>query len=209
MLAERQGNLTKALGMAERALGLMSELDNSRDYARLRLEMAGQLLRHEPPRLERVADLLDRCAGDIEDLGSPLDKARWNVTTSELLLHQGDPSGAQARAQQALDLLARSPSSIDLAMMLVAVSDAQNAQGRSTDELLLRALQILGAAVPTRWTAPDFRALGERLAQEHPELAVQAFRMALDGAGVRDRSAALRRQVEALRSRPRLPAHQD
>jgi transcriptional regulator with XRE-family HTH domain len=205
-LAERQGNLSTALGMAERALAHLSEQENTRDYARIRLTLAGILLVADPPDVERAADLLGRCAGDLDDLGSPVDQSNWNIAMAQVYLYRGDLLEAEIRARRAVQLLSRSAPPAHRAVALMTVHDVLTARGSSAGDLLEQAFEELAVATPTRWTALDWRALAERLVDTDPPLAIRAFRMALDGAGVRDRTASLRRTVQLLRDRPPVPA---
>lgn len=204
-LAERQGRLAQALGLAERALGHLSEQNNTRDYARLRLTMAFILLSVDPPVVDRAADLLDRCAEDLQNLGSPVDRADWHVVHSLVDLHRGDGLAAEVQARQAVDLLGRSTAPRYKAVALMALHDALAAQGRDSGDVLEQAFRALGEAPLTRLTAVDWRALAERLVGSDPALAVRAFRRALDGGGVLDRTAVLREQVRLLRERPPVP----
>ena len=207
MLAERQGRLATALGLAERALAHLSEQENTRDYARVRLALAAILLTADPPDVARAADLLERCAGDLEDLGSPIDQGGWHIATAQVHLHRGDLPEAEARARQAVRLRSRSAPSADRAVALMTLRDVLAARGQDAGDLLEQAFDALAGATPTRWTALDWRALAERLVEAgNDTLAVRAFRSALDGAGVRDRTAALRHQVRVLRERATVSA---
>lgn len=208
ILAENEGRLAEALHLSERALGLMGELENTRDYARLRLDVAWTLLADDPPQTARAADLLARTVEDLRDLGSKVDLAKWNQASSTTRLYEGDSPTAEARARQALDL-AHGAGATVLAGALTALSDALAAQSRDqqADEARVNAVQVLGGVPSTRATALQWRELAERLAETgNIDVALEAFRRALDGAGVRDRSRALREQVAALRARPMVPA---
>jgi transcriptional regulator with XRE-family HTH domain len=204
-LAEREGRVSDALQLYEQALGHMSELESSRDYARLRLSLAIVLLCDDPPQVARAADLLQRCADDLKDLGSRGELAQWNWAMSVVLLHQGDLPAAEMRARQAVDQSSDVPAV--QADALQALSDVLVAQGRDVPASTARseALAVLKEVPLSRPLALNWRALGERLAGDDLEAATEAFRQALDAAGVRDRSRAHRVQVAALRVRPHLP----
>lgn len=200
LLAEKEGRTAESLHLCERALGLMSELDNTRDYARLRFELAGLLLVDEPPQVERAADLLARSFDDLRDLGGRSDLAQWNQASSTTLLFQGDASAAEARARQALDLV-HGAAPIERAAALVVLADALTAQGRAeqANEFLTSAYAALAEARSVRATALQWREVAERMVEAgDTDTAVEAFRRALNSAGVRDRSRTLRGQVNAL-----------
>jgi tetratricopeptide (TPR) repeat protein len=209
VLAEREGRLTEALHLCERAMAFFSELDNSRDYARLRLELANMLLVDDPPQIDKAEDLLSRVIEDLRDLGSRTDMAWWNRTTSITLLHRMDPSAAEARARQSLDLLYDAPP-VERVGTYLALSDALAAQGRDepAEEMRLQAFSELSQVPPTRSLSPLWREIGERLALfGNLDLAVEAFRKALDVAAVRDRSVPVRRSVMQLRASRDLADH--
>src|SRR5205085_1513924 len=129
------------LGIAERAVALLSELEGARDYARLRLVVASLLLAMDPPDVRRAGDFLRRCAGDLQDMGSPADLVPWHALMSQILLFEGDVEEAALRARQAVDLASVKALPAPLrAMALVALSDVLMAQGRDCSEPLLCAL---------------------------------------------------------------------
>lgn len=203
LVADRLGHTRQALGMAERALGYLGEHEeNGTDFARLRLEVAGLLLRQDPPDIVVAADLLRRCEEILQDLGHVLDRGRWHLFMASVQLFEGDPGAAETHARQACELLARMPSTIDQPAALAVLSDALAAQDRPDPGLLQRATSSALAAKATRWTASAYREIAERLVDVAPDLAISMFRAALDGAGVGDRGSALRAQVRALRERP-------
>lgn len=204
-LAEREGRIPEALQLYEQALGRLSELDSSRDYARLRFSLAVVLLSDDPPQVARAIDLLERCADDLNDLGSRDEMAQWNWAMAVALLHAGDLPAAEARARQALDLSRDVPAT--QADAFQALSDVLAAEGRDEQaaDARRRALEAMRETVPTRSMALSWREVAERLAGDDLAVAVEAFRRALDAAGVRDRSRTHRQQVAALRARPPVP----
>ncbi|HEY6794282.1 MAG TPA: helix-turn-helix domain-containing protein [Kineosporiaceae bacterium] len=201
VLAQHQGQLARGLGIAERAVGLLSELEGARDYARLRLAIASLLLSVDPPDSLRAGEFLRRCQADLQDMGTPTDLVRWHALMAQVLLLESDLEEAGVRARQAVELAASkrlAPST--QAEALVALSDALATRGREYLEPLLRALAQLETAAPslTRWDAQQVRDVAERLAPVDPTAAVRAFRLAVQCAVVPDRSAPLRARVRAL-----------
>lgn len=205
-LAEHEGRLSDALKLYEQALGHLSELDNTRDYGRLRLALAICLLRDDPPQVPRAVDLLERCADDLSDLGSRADLAEWNWAMAVAQLHRGDLPVAEVRARQALDLARDLPALRADAWQVL--SDVLVAQGRDIEAGDARrgAFASLGEADASRPLALSCRELAERFAEDDLPAAVEAFRLALDAAGVRDRSRPHRAQAAALRARPPVSA---
>lgn len=207
VLAETEGRIRDALGLYEHALGRLSELENSRDFARLRAVLAMGLLQDDPPQYERSLELLRRCHDDLRDLGSRPELAGWNSATAVALLHAGGLAEAELRARQALDLARDNP--VFRAEAMQALSDILAAQGRDdvAAETLREAQSAMREAPMVRSAALSWRELGERLAEADLPAAVEAFRRALDAVGVRDRSRTHRAQVAALRARPPVPAN--
>jgi transcriptional regulator with XRE-family HTH domain len=200
VLAEHQGRLADALALCERALGLQSELETVRDTARLRLEMAWLLLLDSPPQVDRAGELLDRCADTLDDLGSRGDRARWKWLRATVLLLRGDARGSEVQARQALELLVNG-GTLEQSQAQMALSDALVAQGRNAAavEPLITAMACLDLGESARRTALSWRDLAERLLiVGHTDEAVHAFRCALDGAGIRDRTGVLTDRIREL-----------
>jgi transcriptional regulator with XRE-family HTH domain len=204
VLAERQGEVHHAVKLAEKALGHMSELDNKRDFARLRMELAGLVLLADPTEIARAKDLLDRCEADLQDLGSRADLAVWCRTTAQVWLNLGDLGPSEARARQAVDMSAKASTS-DKALAWVTLSDVLGAQGRPDEAQ--SALEVATATLsainpPTRATALHWRAIAERFLEHGlQEQAITAFRNALDGGDLRDVTAQGRAHVSSLGQR--------
>jgi transcriptional regulator with XRE-family HTH domain len=202
IIAEHEGRMDESVHLCQRAMAHLSELDNTRDFARLRLAMAGILFACDPPQVDQGSNMLERALDDLRDLGSRVDLAEWNYVKSTALLHLGDLSGAEGRARQALDLLDGKASS-ERSSALLALSDALAAQGRDEDAADARALvfgELAQSGAGGRATALQWRELAERMAQLGDQAAAaEAYRHALDGAGVRDRSRAVREVVDRFR----------
>lgn len=212
VLAEAQGRVGEARQLCEQALLHLSELGNSRDFARLRLQLANILLADDPPAVEEAIDLLRRCAEDLADLGSKSEMAVWHWAMSIALLHRAqdlfgpeDPAdllNAEFEARAALSQASGSP---DLqADAWLALAYAMRAQGRESDAsyALEEAHAAMRLAPDSRSQALDWRELGESLAAEgNLADASAAFRRALDAVGVRDRSRPTREKVARLMAR--------
>ena len=205
-LAAKEGRVSAALKLYEQALGRLSELDNTRDFARLRLSIAGVFLSEDPPRTATAMDLLRRCADDVQDLGGPLERAEWHWEMAVVLLHLGELDEAEKHARDSAGLSVGSP--VPHADALQVLSDILAARGNSVEsfQALLRAQDALGETGPSRKVASEWRKIAERLTAHDSTMAIAAFRQALEAAGVRDRSVANRRQATALRSRRSVPA---
>jgi len=202
LLASHEGRLDEALTLCEKAMARLGELDNTRDLARMRLRISDAHLAMSPPQVEQAEQVLAAGLEDLRNLGSKSDLAWWNVYRSMVDLHRGDASNAEARARTALELF-HGTGPTDLAAAMIALSDALTAQGKESEADAQRAAAFgeLHRAAESRTTSLQWREVAERMAAAgQMDVAHEAFRRALDGAGVRDRSGALRSQVEALRA---------
>jgi transcriptional regulator with XRE-family HTH domain len=202
LIAEYEGNVEEALRLCEQAMGRLSELDNLRDFARVRLATAEIMLYADPPDGKRAGDLLDSALSDLRDLGSRHDQGLWNRAKSGTLLLQGDRSGAEGRARQALDLfIGLSPE--DAAFAWVMLHDTLVAQGRTGEavECLDEAAGIAETLRAGRSQAFLWREVAERYsACDNLEAAVHAFRRSLTAGGIRDRTRGIRLAARELRS---------
>jgi len=207
IVSESDGRPAAALALCERALAVYGEGDTGRDNPRLQTDMAWLLLGVQPPQVERALALLESGRENLNDLGSRADRGYWNAVRSTALLYLGDTSGAEDAARQALKLVDGVP--LERARALMALNDALAAQGIDTaaEEALTLVFDELSAVPSTRSTALVWRELADRLGFfGHVEEALAAGKEALDAAGVRSRASHLLPQIEALRSRPPVPA---
>jgi tetratricopeptide (TPR) repeat protein len=203
--AELEGDPDEALRLCDKALARLSELDNLRDYARIRYSMAELLLTFDSPDVDRAKGLLSRCLADLQDHGSRVDHSAWNRAMSLVLLHQGDLSGAEGRARQAFDLVDENAVEAR-ALALMSLWDTVSAQGRNDEALdyLHRAVATLGDT-GGRMGGLLWRELAERLNDASDvSSAVVAYQRALDSVGLRDRSVGARTAVQQLRKSRRM-----
>jgi transcriptional regulator with XRE-family HTH domain len=206
VLAAEDGRISEALHLYEQALGRLSELDSTRDFARLRVAVAMSLLRDDPPQVARTVDILNRCENDVKDLCSPDDLSHWHWAMAVALMHDGDLTSAEEHARQALDRAsAQAEPRVDA---LRCLGDLSLAGGRDDEAFgfYRAALTVMRGAPRNRSMALQWRELAERLADDDPALAAEAFRQALDVACIPDRSIPQRRQVMAFRADLSFPA---
>lgn len=109
LLSERN-QLPEALALAERALALLSEGDDERNLARLRVEYGGLLLRASPPDAERALEVLTRAQASLEQQdGTPVDRAYCHEMLGRASLLMGQLDVAEEHAADALRLLGEDP----------------------------------------------------------------------------------------------------
>jgi transcriptional regulator with XRE-family HTH domain len=197
ILAEYEGRLGEAVRLCEQALARMGELDNTRDFARLRLAVASILMACDPPEVDQAAALLERCRADLRDLGGKADYAEWSYVRSAILLHRGEGARAEDEAREAVALV-QGQSTPEHVKALLALADAVVARGAAPEavDLLAQAASLLTIAGTGRAIGLIWREIAERLVDlDAHDAAAAAFRAALDNGGIRDRSAATRSVV--------------
>jgi transcriptional regulator with XRE-family HTH domain len=200
ILAEYEGRLAEAVKLCEQALARMGELENSRDFARLRLAVAGILMACDPPAVDEASALLDRCHSDLRDLGGKGDFAEWAYVRSAVLLHRGDLTRAEDQAREALSLLRGhlGPESVKALFALADVLVARGDRAEAT-EILGQAAEQLEVVGEGRAIGLIWRELAERLTDlDEQTAAAHAFRRALDNGGIRDRSVMTRAVVRGF-----------
>jgi len=187
LVAESRDRQDEAAHLGERALALVSEGDTTRDLGRLRSEVAWLVLRADPSRAPEATAILDRALPALQDFGSPADMATWERVRSLSELLTGEPERAERTARQALDLLSPYPTS-ETAQVLVTLGDALAAQKRDDDARAQyrAAMERLSSEQLTRRTASLWREIADRfLLFGEVDPGVEAYRKALDAAGVR------------------------
>lgn len=201
IVAEARGDIDQAARYSSRALGHLSEGEDSRDLCRLRVACAWLWLRLDDPLLHRAIAELDKARPDLERWGSPVDMVHWFTARAQAELLAGDPEAAASFAEQALTHVSLEPG-IEVCQARITLGDAQRAHGR-TDQALeayRAAVSDLAVAAPGRSAAECWRALGDRLMRDaSADEAATAYRRALDTAGVRSSVASLDRVVDVIR----------
>jgi tetratricopeptide (TPR) repeat protein len=146
----------------------------------------------DPPRAEEAWATLTLAREHLDDLGSELDRLRWERTAAAALLLGGDVSGARALAESAASRTTSGPE--DRAVTLTILGDVLVAEG-STEEGRVRyraAVDLLLRAPATRAAARAWRDLGDRFVSQGRALeAASCFEHALTIVGLPERSPVL------------------
>jgi transcriptional regulator with XRE-family HTH domain len=109
-LLSESDQLPEALTLAERALALLSEGEDERNLARLRVEYGGLLLRGASPAPDRALEVLTRAEVDLEQGdGTPVDRMYCHEMLGRALLQLGQLDAAEEHAAAALRLLGDEP----------------------------------------------------------------------------------------------------
>ena len=208
LLAEREGHIDDAMRLTGKALGHLSELGDSRDLARLKVASAGVLLAADPPRLEEARAALIQAKDELSRLGSEVDLVELDQLSSTIALLTGHSDEAETLARGAAGRLPQDAGAEQLSLAHRALGDALAGQRRRHEALQhwRNAVDLLGTANPGRGTALAWRDLAERFRSAgDTEAAVEAFRAALDAAGIRDRTKTVLAVIAELETRAEVP----
>jgi tetratricopeptide (TPR) repeat protein len=187
VVAEAQGRLDDAVRLSERALALLSEQSASRDLGVLYTTCAYFLLEVDPSRADRAVGLLDRALPLVQDFASAADLGAWESTRALAALAQGESVAAEDFARRAVITLTDTPQP-EGAQARLNLGDALAVQGREAEATssYLTAYAVLEQCPPARKTAAIWREVADRLIGcGQVDLALAAYRRALDTAGVR------------------------
>lgn len=192
IVAESRGRTGEALHLAQRALGLMSELGSSRNLVRLQCTVAWLILYGEPDRASEAAAILDRVSPRLGELGTPAERGYWESNRSIAHLVVGEASRAEHVARRAVLHLRDSGDDAEAAQALITLGDALVANGRRDGALASyrQAAELLVECTPKWKAASLFRSVAHRLSLAgDADGAVELLVSALDAAGVRAETA--------------------
>lgn len=201
------GSTAEALPLAERALSLLSEGSDTRNLARLRVELASLQLSADPPQVGAAEENLERGLDQLRaSSASPVDIGRITLARARVCLLRGDAVGADQLACQASDELG------ELAPLVLA--DALSVQGQALHLLgdpaavdrYRSAVLVLTGIGADRSAARLWYDLGTLLeASGETAEALDAFRRAAASTGLRGTTVA-RATTQAGSPQPLPPA---
>jgi len=101
MMEQAQGSVSNAIPLAQRALALLSEGQDSRNVARLRTQLGIMQLRMDPPQVEEAQEHLRQAAQELEWCSAgPVEVARNDLAIARAHYLQGDVDTAQELSAQ-------------------------------------------------------------------------------------------------------------
>jgi tetratricopeptide (TPR) repeat protein len=182
-----RGHHDAAIALADRALALLGEGDDSRNLARLRLQCGVIMLRADDTGAKQAERLIRRARKDLAaSSGSAVDLARCDVYLAQAKVDQGDLDGAEGLAMAAIEAVG--PTAPGLAADGHAVL-GRVALGRGDRAGLRRhyraAAAALTAAAADRSAAQTWFELGTLLDEAGEQAAARdAFRSAAAASGL-------------------------
>ena len=191
MIESRQGSVAAAVGLAERALALLSEGNDGRNLARLRSELGTMQLLSGDTELDEAERTLRRAARELQLTSAGVAELALNeLSLGKVMLLRGEPERVHGIAAAVLD------SVVEVAPLVAAdahvlVGRAFAAQGDVTQAhcAFRRAVQTLSAIGADRTAAElwfELGALWESVGDA--EASRDAYRSAAASTGLRVRS---------------------
>jgi transcriptional regulator with XRE-family HTH domain len=151
LVLARRGQLSDAIRLADEALALLGEGDDTRSLARLRTAYAGLLSRLDPPDPDQALALLGRARTSLAASdGSTVDIAYCCVEAARAHLARGELAAASAGVSEALELLGDQPR-LETATALalrgrIAAAESDPAAAQRDCRQAARLLAVLGAS---------------------------------------------------------------
>lgn len=183
-----RGSTESAIALAERALAMLGEGNDSRNLARLRLQLGIMLLRLDPPDYsEARAHLEDARDRLLASSASPVDVARCDAYLSRVALGEGDLASAEDWAHRAQVTAGEtSPSVAADALAVLGQIAAERADSELARHHYRAAVAVLTGAGSDREAAQLWLELGALLdTAGDPEAARDAYRSAAISTGLR------------------------
>ena len=187
LAADATHDASQALLLAQRAAGLFSESEDSREEGSLRVAIAWLLTRQTPPDIEGAQEQLVRAGVLLREHGSPVDLTYHQTELARVEWLGGDYEKSLETIKAAIantdpknDLLQRAD-----AYLLAARAEISLGRKAESEMNLLAAKGSLLGMAPSRQNALAWRELGDIYAGLlYLEDAIDAYRQALQEAGV-------------------------
>ena len=187
LAADANQDVTKALLLAQRAVGLYSESDDRRAEGQLRIAISWLFTRQTPPNSIAAREQLIRAEVLLEHYGTALDLASLETEFARVEWLEDNFELALKHATSALSRLSVSKDRLQSAEAHLLVARGQISLGNEVESSmnLSAARTILAAMEPSRVNAFAWRELGDIYSnQGFRDEALTAYREALHDAGV-------------------------
>jgi transcriptional regulator with XRE-family HTH domain len=193
IIAQERGDYRDALDMAGRALALLSEGDDQRGLARLKLQYGAILLEQDQPDIDDAVEQLLAARDDLVAIGAgAVDVARCDVALAQAFFLRGDIDQAVDRASRTLESVGDSAPFITAECLVLLGRNAVGAgDTASAVGYFGRAAAALTAAQADREVAQLWYQLGELFVVSGDDAGARdAFRRAGASMGLRSPSNA-------------------
>jgi transcriptional regulator with XRE-family HTH domain len=187
LAADANDDTTKALLLAQRAVGLYSEGDDRRFEGQLRVAISWLFTRQTPPNVDSAREQLSRAEVLLSDSGTLIDQGYLETEMARVEWLDENFEEALRNATSALTRLEGSKDRLQSAHAHLLVARAQISLGHEIEsEMNLDAARtILAGMEPSRQNSLAWRELGDIYANQGLKTeAMNAYREALHEAGV-------------------------
>ena len=187
LAADAIQDASQALLLAQRAAGLFSESEDSKEEGSLRVAIAWLLTRQTPPDIEGARSQLDRARTLLKENGSPVDLTYFQIELARVEWLSGDYEKSLATIKKAIASTDPNKELLQRADAYLMAARAEISLGRKADSEmnLLAAKGSLLEMEPSRQNALAWRELGDIYSGlNYLEDAIDAYRQALHEAGV-------------------------
>ncbi|CAM5646303.1 Vitamin B12 import ATP-binding protein BtuD [Streptomyces glaucescens] len=186
LVALSRGQLREALALTERALVLMSDDDNLRHVAMLKLNVAWLELMSDHPDPARAKELLEDAGQSLAEVGTAVEQAKCEISLTDAHTQLGQWDDAAVHARRALGLLSSGPR-LEAVAARVRLAELHLLRGETEEGLqsLHAATRQLRHFTPSYETAHEWRHLGDVWKRQgRTKEALEAYDQALVATGM-------------------------
>ncbi|MFD8813313.1 helix-turn-helix domain-containing protein [Streptomyces sp. NPDC059627] len=186
LVARSRGQLNEALALVERALALMSEDDNIRHVAMLKMNCGSLLLQVDQPEPGRAKQLLEEAQQLLAEVGNAPELAQCEIGLADADAMLGNWDEAAAHAERALGLTGPE-SRIQAVGARATLAEIHLLRGdhEQAAQCLQAATRQLRQFPPSHQTALNWRYVGDLWRRQgNGTAALQAYDHALSSAGL-------------------------
>jgi tetratricopeptide (TPR) repeat protein len=192
IMESRQGHVTQALPLAQKAMTMFELGEDARNVARLRTDLAILQLQMDPPAAEEAKTNLERASLELDwSSASTTDKADNQLALARANLMLGDVATAEAQAAACYDIVrGQSPLSAADARVLQGQIAASRSEVEEARSAYREAILILSGVGADRGAAELWFELGGLLDDiGEPDDARDAYRRAAASTGLTARTS--------------------
>ena len=188
----RRGDIHNAAPLAERALALLSEGQDTRNLARLRGELGYLQLALDPPEVERARENLEKAAEELDwSSAAPVDKAWTQLGLARARFLAGDLAGCRELTEEVREISdGNAPLTEAEAKALEGQTYAAEGDMTTAAQIYREAVLLLSAIGADRGAAQLWFDLADLLEQVgQAEAARDAYKRAAASTGLRARTS--------------------
>ena len=189
----RRGDIVNAAPLAARALALLSEVQDTRNLARLRTELGRLQLALDPPDVDQARQNLEKAAKELDwSSAAPVDKAWTQLGLARARFLAGDLAGSRELTREVHEVsLGHAPLAEAEARALEGQTFAAEGDMTKAAQIYQEAVLLLSAIGADRGAAQLWFGLADLLEEVgQAEAARDAYKRAAASTGLRARTSA-------------------